>query len=84
MQDRMWPGLLEYWMAYDRIEGVGFRRLVHVITQGFVRLLRKGFDPIKAKPEWVDPWIKPEKPQRAMQTPAEQLAAARGISGRPR
>jgi hypothetical protein len=81
MLDTMFPGTLEYWMAYDRIEGIGFRRLVHVLTQGLFRLLRKGIDPVKAKPEQIDPWINPTKgQQRAMMTPNEQLAAARSIS----
>ena len=81
MLDAMLPGTLEYWMAYDRIEGIGFRRLVHVITQGFFRLIRKGIDPVKVKPEQVDPWLKGSaKGQRAMQTPAQQLASARALS----
>jgi len=82
MLDAMLPGTLEYWMAYDKIEGVGLRRLVHVLTQGVFRLIRKGIDPVKVKPEQLDPWIKPLNRERAMMTPAQQLAAAR--SGRRR
>ena len=81
MLDAMQPGTLEYWMAYDRIDGVGFRRLLHIFAQGFFRLLRKGMDPTKVKPEQIDPWLKPDKrKQRSMQTPSEQLAAARSIA----
>lgn len=70
MLDAMQPGTLEFWIAYDTIEGVGLTRLLHVLTSGFFRLLRKGgLDPVKnVRPESIDPWIKQDRNQsrRAM------------------
>lgn len=80
MLETMPAGKLDYWIAYDRIEGVGPLRLIQLLTKGLGALMGKGVDPLKNVKYWkLDRWLSEPKKKRR-QTMEEQMAVARSIT----
>lgn len=82
MLESMDEGELDEWLAFHRLEPIGPDRMVRVLVNGFLGMLRS--QGVKVSPEHIDPHIarmkrqSPAKPLR--QTSAEQIAAVRMIA----
>lgn len=79
MLDVMPEGMLDRWIAFDRLEPVGNERLISVLRRGLVAIARSLGSNVKE--ELLDPVLKrrktPSPNQR--QTPQEQRAILRHV-----
>jgi hypothetical protein len=79
MLDSMPEGMLQRWMAFDRLEPLGIERLIGVIRRGLVAVARS-FG-AKVTEQQLDPALKGRGEAKAkLQTPQEQRAILRHVA----